>query len=74
MEFENFTCLFVDFSRYSFGRIKCILTVIKRARLLAKHVRGSYRIATGLIPDRAFVHIGTIYFNMIFVTTRYHMI
>ena len=30
------------------------------------HVRGSYRIATGFIPDRLSVHIGTTYFSMIF--------
>ena len=29
MEFENFNCFFIDFLRYSFGRIKVILTVVE---------------------------------------------
>ena len=29
-EFEKFNCLFVDFLRYSFGRIKVISTVVER--------------------------------------------
>ena len=29
-EFEKFNCFFVDFSRYSFGRIKVISTVVER--------------------------------------------
>ena len=30
MEFEKFNCFFIDFLRYSFGRIKVISTVIER--------------------------------------------
>ena len=30
MVFEKFNCFFIDFLRYSFGRIKVILTVVKR--------------------------------------------
>ena len=30
LEFEKFNCFFVDFLRYSFGRIKVILTVVER--------------------------------------------
>ena len=30
MEFEKFSCFFVDFSRFSFGRIKVISTVAGR--------------------------------------------
>ena len=30
MEFEKFNCFFVNFLRYSFGRIKVVLTVIER--------------------------------------------
>ena len=30
MEFEKFHCFFVDFIRYSFGRIKAISTVVER--------------------------------------------
>ena len=29
-EFEKFNCFFVDFLRYSFGRIKVISTVVER--------------------------------------------
>ena len=29
MEFEKFNCLFIDFLRYTFGRIKVILTVVE---------------------------------------------
>ena len=30
MEFEKFNCFFIDFLRYSFGRIKVISTVVER--------------------------------------------
>ena len=30
MEFEKFDCSFVEFLRYSFGRIKVISTVVER--------------------------------------------
>ena len=30
MEFEKFNCFFIDFSRYSFGRIKVISTLVER--------------------------------------------
>ena len=30
MVFEKFNCFFIDFLRYSFGRIKVISTVIER--------------------------------------------
>ena len=30
MEFEKFNCFFIDFLRYSFGRIKIISTVVER--------------------------------------------
>ena len=30
MEFEKFNCIFIDFLRYSFGRIKVISTVVER--------------------------------------------
>ena len=30
MEFKKFICYFVDFLRYSFGRIKVISTVVER--------------------------------------------
>ena len=38
--------------------------------ILGKHVRGSYLIVTGFIPDMPFVHLGIIYFSMIFITHR----
>ena len=66
--------LFFDFLRYSFGRRKVFSTVVERARRLAKHVCGSYRIVADFIPNRLFVPIRTIYFSMIFVMTRYDMI
>ena len=61
MEFENFNCFFFDFLRYSFGRRKVFSTVVERARRLAKHVCGSYRIVADFIPNRLFVPIRTIY-------------
>ena len=30
-------------------------------QILGKHVRGSYRIVTGFIPDRSFIHIRRIF-------------
>ena len=30
MEFEKFNCFFIDFLRYSFGRIKVISNVVER--------------------------------------------
>ena len=30
MEFEKFNCFFIDFLRYTFGRIKVISTVVER--------------------------------------------
>ena len=30
MEFEKFNCFFIDFLRYSFGRIKVISKVVER--------------------------------------------
>ena len=30
MEFEKFNCLFMDFLRQSFGRIKVVSTVVER--------------------------------------------
>ena len=30
MEFEKFNCFFINFLRYSFGRIKVISTVVER--------------------------------------------
>ena len=30
MEFQKFNCFFIDFLRYSFGRIKVILTMVER--------------------------------------------
>ena len=56
--------LSVNFVRYT----EYTLDITQRSVLiLAKHVHGSYRIVTSFIPDRPFVHIGTIYVSMIFV-------
>ena len=44
MEFEKFSCYFIDFLRYSFGRIKVISTVVERKY-------------TPDIPDRFALHI-----------------
>ena len=30
MEFEKFNCFFIDFLRYTFGRVKVISTVVER--------------------------------------------
>ena len=99
IEFEKFNCFFIDFLRYSFGRIKVISTVVERectpditwqfsfAYQLSSFymIRGfteryfltgySYILENHFYfinaPDYRFlVHIGTIYFSMIFVSDR----
>ena len=40
--------------------------------ILANHVSGSYRITTGFIPDRSFVHIKTMRNDMVRYDLAYY--
>ena len=63
MELEY--CFSVNFVRYT----EYTLDITRRSVLiLAKHVHGSYCIVTSFIPDRPFVHIGTIYVWLLYRT------
>ena len=46
MEFEKFNCFFIDFLRYSFGRIKVISTVVERMYTpdIAKQICFTYQV------------------------------
>ena len=37
MEIKNFNCFFIDFLRYSFGRIKVISTAVEREIVYTRH-------------------------------------
>ena len=55
MEFEKFNWFFVDFLRYSFGRIKVISTVVKREHTpdITRQVCFAYQL-TGFCIIRGF--------------------
>ena len=54
-EFEKFNCFFVNFLRCNFGRIKVILTVVKRENTpdIARQICLSYQL-TGFYTRRGF--------------------
>ena len=55
VEFENFNCFYVDFSRYNFGRIKVISTVVEREYTpdRTRHICFTYQL-TGFYVIRDF--------------------
>ena len=76
MEFEKFNCFFVDFLRYSFGKIKVISTVaereytadITRQICFAYQFTGFYMIKGFteryfLLSDYSYIHISYHYIH-----------
>ena len=53
MEFEKFNCFFIEFLRFSFGRIKVMPTVVEREYTpdITRHICFAYQL-TGLYDKR----------------------
>ena len=69
-EFEKFNCFFVNFLRCNFGRIKVILTVVKRENTpdIARQICLSYQL-TGLYRRRGFTE--RYFLKVIFLKTTF---